>query len=411
MSAAEFLNALAAASPNPVEARRRLDAMSVTELNELRSEMIRRLAAGELPPVTALTILPLAGVEPAVPDLVRLLRSAAPVPVRAAAVLLLRRHTSYDVERELETLDLQSLPALVEEALAMHAAAGIALQKGTPFERLALADREDDEADLEAIVDELIESFCASPEASAVEDREELRFWAGALVDLGVAHGHGSPALWDDGTIEEILTELLPRKVSIGSAAEAEGAVPAFRTFFRWVSRVAPLTYAKEIDAALEEHEADFPSMMMDQRRFGLAKSFVVNGNAAGFDMSTEEGLMAFAEHQNRQRPAVAAVSRKKMDAAKKRKAKMANSRERRTGGRGNGYTAADHGGSVNRSARELFDCELQHAVIEEAKLALACSGATRPKLKAGLEIGNVGRPAFTGEQPVDRSEKLHAER
>lgn len=299
--------------------------MSGAELDELRSELIRRLAAGELPPLTAVRVLPMIGAEPAVPDLVRLLRSvAAPVPARAASLLLLRRHTTYDVEREVETLDRESLPALVEETIAMKAAAEIASQKGTPFERLALADAEDDEVDLDEIVDELIESFCASPEATAVEDPAELRFWAGELVRLGLAYGHGSPAVWDENNIEEILTELLPRKLTIGSAAEAEDAVPAFRTFFRWASRVAFLPYADEIDATLEEYEPDFPSMMMDERRFGLAKSFLLKGVAAGFDMSTEEGVAAFVEHQDRQRPIGATPSRKKMDAAKKRKAKMA---------------------------------------------------------------------------------------
>lgn len=327
MDVAAFLNALAGGSSSLDETRRRLDAMSGAELDELRSEMIRRLAAGELPPGTAFAVLPMLGVEAAVPDLVRLLRSAeAPVPARATALILLRQDTTYDVEREVETLDHASLPALIEEALAITVAAEIGSQKGTPFERLALASPEDEEGDLDEIVDELIESFCASPEAAAAEDPAELRFWAGELVRLGLAYGHGSPAVWDESNIEEILTELLPRKLTIASAAEAEGAVPAFRAFFRWASRVAFLPSAEEIDATLEEYEPDFPSMMMDERRFGLAKSFVMQAAAAGYDISTEAGLAAFTEHQHLpgHRPAGAATSRKKMDAAKKRKAKMA---------------------------------------------------------------------------------------
>ncbi len=299
--------------------------MSGDEQNAVRIETVRRLAAGELPPETAVMVLPVVGAEPAVPDLVRLLRSAAVLaPVRAAALLLLRRYTTYDVVREMEILDHESLPELVEAATAMNAFADIAAQKGTPFERLALADPYDEEVDIDAIIDELIESFCASPEAAAAEDQDELRFWAGDLVRLGVTHGLGSPVLWEPADIEEMLTGLLPRKIAIGSAAEAAGAVPAFRTFFRWASRVAPATEGEAIDAALAELEAGFPAMMMDERRFGMAKSLLAKGTAAGFDMSTEEGLMAFQEHHNRQQAAVAAASRKKLEAAKKRKAKMA---------------------------------------------------------------------------------------
>jgi hypothetical protein len=323
MSAAEILDALVASS-DPAQTIRRLDALSGEERNDLRSEMIRRLAAGELSAATALAVLPSLGVEPAVPELVPLLRSAAPVSVRAAALLLLRRHTTYDVELESETLDRDSLPELVEEAIGMHHAAELAAQKGTPFERLSLADPEDEDNDIDELIDELLESFWASPEASSVKDQEELRFWTGELLRLGVGYGHGSPAVWGPDNIDEIVAELLPRKVALANADEARAAVPAFRAFFRWASRVAPLPDAEAIDAVLEEYEPDFPEMMMDERRFGLAKSFVARGAAAGFDMSAEEGLLAFAEHQNRERAAAAARSRRKLDAAKKRKAKMA---------------------------------------------------------------------------------------
>ena len=65
--------------------------------------------------------------------------------------------------------------------------------------------------------------------------------------------------------------------------------------------------------------------MMMDERRFGPAKSFILAGTAAGFDMSTQEGLHAFQQQWNEQRalPRLS-TSNKKTDAAKKRKAKMA---------------------------------------------------------------------------------------
>lgn len=325
MSAAEFLDGLTGVAPDLAAGRlRQLDSLSGDERDALRGDTVRRLAAGELAPETPLAILPVVGAEPAVPDLVALLRSAAaPLSTRAVALLLLRRYTTYDVAREFEKLGRDTLPELVETAIAMSANADVAAQKGTPFERLALASADDD-VDMDEIVDELMDSFCASPEAAAAEDPDELRFWAGELVRLSVAHGFGSPVLWEPADVEEILSELLPRKVTIGSAAEAEAAVPAFRTFFRWAARVAPVANADAIDAELADLEAGFPAMMMDERRFGIAKSFVAKGTAAGFDMSTEEGLIAFQKHLNRQQDAAAAASRKKLEAAKKRKAKMA---------------------------------------------------------------------------------------
>lgn len=67
MRATDFLDGLNDAGA--AAALRRLDGMSGDERNELRSETIRRLAAGELSPATAVAVLPLLGVEPAVPEL------------------------------------------------------------------------------------------------------------------------------------------------------------------------------------------------------------------------------------------------------------------------------------------------------------------------------------------------------
>ncbi|HYH10275.1 MAG TPA: hypothetical protein VEK11_24720 [Thermoanaerobaculia bacterium] len=324
MRVAEFFDRLTDGSSELPETLRQLSSMSGDEWNELRAEAVRRLTSAELAPAMAVAVLAMTGAEAAVPDLVRLLRSAAPVTARAAALLVLRRYTTYDVESESATLDHASLPGLVEAAFAVRETVEIALQTGTPFERLALAGRDEDEFNLDEIIDELLDAFYTSPEAAADDDGGELRFWAGEFVRLGVLYGYGSPVLWGPGDIDAIASELLPRKVTIGSAAEAEGAVPAFRTFFRWASRVAPVADAEAIDAELANLADEFPAMLMDERRFGLAKSFVAQGTAAGFDMSTEEGLLAFQEHYNRQRMAGSTAARKKLEATKKRKAKMA---------------------------------------------------------------------------------------
>lgn len=65
--------------------------------------------------------------------------------------------------------------------------------------------------------------------------------------------------------------------------------------------------------------------MMMDERRFGPAKSFILAGTAAGFDMSTEDGMREFQQQWNERRiEPRRSTSNKTMDVAKKRQAKMA---------------------------------------------------------------------------------------
>jgi hypothetical protein len=324
MHTAEFLDAVTEGRGVLHEELRRLGTMSGDELEEVRREALRRLVEGTLTPALAIAVLPMAGVEPLVPDLVGLLRSAAtPLPVRAAAMTLLR-YTTFDVRHEVASFDPETFLELVGQAMEMETAARTVAQKGTPFEHLAAADPEEDDVDIDDLIDEVLESFYASPEAAAAADPEDLG-WVDSFVRHGVVYGFGSPAGWGAGAIDEILNDILPRKVTISSAAEAAGAVPAFRTFCRWASRVAPVPEARAIDIVLDELEDDFPSMMMDPQRFGPAKSFVVSGTAAGYDMSSEEGVLAFQEHWNRQHALPReAAKRTKAEAAKKRKAKMA---------------------------------------------------------------------------------------
>ncbi|HUR80891.1 MAG TPA: hypothetical protein VM733_09000 [Thermoanaerobaculia bacterium] len=329
MHATEFLDALVSDPGDPMDSLHRLKAMNDEQRDELRTEVLRRLAADTVPPNVAIAVLPVIGVEPAVPDLVRLLRSDdAPVEVRAAALILLR-HTTFDLPAEILERDPRSMMNVLQESLVMQSAADIEAQRGTPFERLALADPEDDEVDLDDIIDELIESFCGSPEAAA-GDPEKVRFWAGELVHTGFMNDFGSPALWGPGNIDELLTQILPAKLTLASADEAKDAVPAFRAFFRWTTRVTGITTGESIDSALEELEPDFPSMMMDAERFGMAKSFFARGVEAGFDMESEEGVFAFQEQWNREHALPETRPRKKADAAKKRKAKMAKLSRRR---------------------------------------------------------------------------------
>ncbi|HEX8408737.1 MAG TPA: hypothetical protein VF883_07730 [Thermoanaerobaculia bacterium] len=324
MRAAEFLDGLL--EPKSTEqALRELTAMTAGEKADVRNETLARLIAGDIQALLALTILAVVGLEGIEPDLLRLLRSpGASLEARAAAVILLRR-TGFDVVQELDSLDRQSRMDLIEEVLAVDNAIRVAAQKDTPFEAIAAADPEDDEVDIDEVVDDLLEAFLASPEAAEAADADELRLWVDAFVRYGVVYGLGSPDCWDSGSVDELVTEILPRKITIESAADAAPAVPAFRTFFRWASRVASVPLAGEIDAFLQQVEPEFAAMMMDERRFGPAKSFALAGTAAGFDMSTEDGMRAFQQQWNEQqalpRPF---TSNTKTDAAKKRKAKMA---------------------------------------------------------------------------------------
>lgn len=325
MDAASFVDDIRSNAIGPEEAVRRIAAMDSAAQSAVRTEVVQRFTAGELPLGLTFGVLSIVGIEPAVPQLLHVLRSDEyPMPARAATLFMLRQ-TDVDLAGEVRQLDRNTAGELLELGMALEAETQLAAFRGTPFEDLASFDPEEDD-ELAERIEPLLDEFLASPEAAGSPHADAFGGWVFDLIRLGMDYGYGIPVLWDAGQVTEIVTELLPRKLTIDDASEAETAVPAFRSFFRWASRIVPVPQAEEIDAVLARVERDFPRMMMDLALAGPAKSFVLAGRAAGFDMDSEEGLHAFQERWNAQHalPRPDASQRKKQDAAKKRKAKMA---------------------------------------------------------------------------------------
>ena len=69
--------------------------------------------------------------------------------------------------------------------------------------------------------------------------------------------------------------------------------------FWRYLERAYQLPNAKAILRYLRDVEPDFKRMMLDPANFGMAKSFVMMGKEAGFDMESPEGLQAWVNAYN----------------------------------------------------------------------------------------------------------------
>ena len=69
--------------------------------------------------------------------------------------------------------------------------------------------------------------------------------------------------------------------------------------FWKFLKREYQLSNADDILSYLHEIEPDFRDIMNDTSKFGMAKSFFMMGQKAGFDMSTQEGLDEFLLHYN----------------------------------------------------------------------------------------------------------------
>lgn len=155
---------------------------------------------------------------------------------------------------------------------------------------LAALSQDDDEIDFDArmaLEDELAARFLASPEGKDLDGDYACRF----VMDLGADYIGRTIATLDAGDLREVLFELVPRKVSI-EAFEAHRIVEEVRAFYTFLKREFGLTQA---DACLEVLGGDaadkLQAALSDSSKFGMAKSMVMAGADAGFDMQSKEGI------------------------------------------------------------------------------------------------------------------------
>lgn len=193
--------------------------------------------------------------------------------------------------------------------------------------------------------DALIELFFESPEGR--EHRKtypEMGFWAAQLIYYGYGYVGVTIPQMTVGDVDEVITEIFPRKISLSKPGEAKDTMPELIAFWGYLKREHKLREANEILQYLEDIKIDdFAAIMNDPSRFGMAKSFFMAGQSAGFDMTNEEELNTFMHVYNASlmagsertssapsRPS----SRKKRDEAKEKRkrkaAKAARKRDRR---------------------------------------------------------------------------------
>lgn len=160
-------------------------------------------------------------------------------------------------------------------------------------------------AALEDYVADLVEEFVEAPEGKTyLETHPEMQAYFGNWIDnllyFGYAYDESVtlPHMTQDN-VEEIVTGLFPRKVSLPNLDEVDTAIPELMAFWQFLKRVYKHPNASRVLTFLKQIQPKFKGMMADPSNFGVAKSFFMAGNQAGFDMTTEEGLQAFQSQSN----------------------------------------------------------------------------------------------------------------
>lgn len=164
-----------------------------------------------------------------------------------------------------------------------------------PLEALAALARSLGEIDPEvrkAYEGELLRRFEASPEAEGVDLEDTF----GMLMDLAANHLHHTIATLEAADLRTVIFELVPRKVAI-AASEGRPIIEEMRAFYGFLKREFRLKQASAClkvlgTGAVETLEA----ALSDSSKFGLAKSMVMRGADAGFDIHTADGIGAWLE-------------------------------------------------------------------------------------------------------------------
>lgn len=136
---------------------------------------------------------------------------------------------------------------------------------------------------------ELVRRFAASPEAEALPDVQ----FCDLVMDFAANRFGATIATLGATELRELVFEIIPRTVSIDASA-ARGIIEEVRAFYAFLER--EFAHAKA-NACLRVLGGDavekLEAAMSDPRNFGIAKSVVMAGREAGFDIDSKEGVEA----------------------------------------------------------------------------------------------------------------------
>jgi hypothetical protein len=159
---------------------------------------------------------------------------------------------------------------------------------------------------LEEFVEELVIEFVASIEAQTYLQAhpimdEYVGSWIDHLIYFGYVYESVTLPQMTMSNVEVIVTQIFPNQVSLLDPTEADTAIPELMAFWQFLKREYQHPQAHKIIKLLKQLQPKFSRIMNDPSNFGIAKSCLMSGMAAGFDMTTEEGLQKFQQQQNQE--------------------------------------------------------------------------------------------------------------
>lgn len=148
----------------------------------------------------------------------------------------------------------------------------------------------------EGYADALTGQFRDSPEGEAcLKVVPEIGYWTNRFVYLLFVYCRRSVANLMLEDVEEILTDVFPRKITPESPESANEIIPELIAFWEFLQREYDLPECERVLKYLHYLGPGYADIMNDPSRFGPTKAFVMAGREAGFDMTREEEMHKFA--------------------------------------------------------------------------------------------------------------------
>lgn len=152
-----------------------------------------------------------------------------------------------------------------------------------------------DEGRLCEYIDTLMTEFADSPEADQFQQEFDNRIgWTATYIEYAANYLGATLATMTPRDSNEVLLELFPRKVSVEPDA-AGRIVGELRAFWQFLKRTRTVESADAILESLTEHDVEvLEGELSDESNFGMAKSFVMAGKRAGYDMTNQDDMNRF---------------------------------------------------------------------------------------------------------------------
>ncbi len=119
------------------------------------------------------------------------------------------------------------------------------------------------------------------------------------MIHYAITYPGVTPPTMTPSALEEVAYSLFPRKVITEKGDGAE-IIQELGAFWHFLQRVYQLPQARQMLARLTPQAArHLERELQEPANFGMAKSFVLMGREAGFDMESPEGMQAWVAAYN----------------------------------------------------------------------------------------------------------------